>query len=168
MKIDSSNVSVIVPPGRYILGDPCYSISGDHWDELLETCDYFEQPVGHVSVSVPAKNFVYERFHVLGFQTAYGDGTYKGSDGNSYSVDAGLIGLVPVELAEALGALDETSPNYVSGKVIVEFHVPTTCSNEGGYMKFGNIVIDTEGYDEDDYEGEDDDYWDPAGQPCPQ
>ena len=43
--------------------------------------------------------------------TAYGDGTYKGTDGTEYDVDAGDIGLVPLELIEDPEGL-------VCGKVI--------------------------------------------------
>lgn len=38
--------------------------------------------------------------------TAFGDGTYTGSDGTIFPVDAGVIGLVPLELVEKHGCLE--------------------------------------------------------------
>lgn len=38
------------------------------------------------------------KFAVSG--TAYGDGVYEGSNGKCYPVDAGVIGIVPLELVE--------------------------------------------------------------------
>ncbi len=50
------------------------------------------------------------KFAVAG--TAYGDGEYEGSDGKFYGVDAGVIGIVPLELVEnerglSLGSVHE-------------------------------------------------------------
>ena len=47
MKI--SKVEVEVPAGRYILGDPCYAVPDSEWMELLESCNYFENPIGTFS-----------------------------------------------------------------------------------------------------------------------
>jgi hypothetical protein len=147
MKIDYSTVTVMVDPGRYVLGDPCYLIRGNHWDELLETCDMFDQPIGHVTLTMPGSDFlVGKRYEILAFGTYYGDGTYQDNVGNTYNVDSGLIGLVPVELAEALGTLKE-------GDVIIEFREPNGwCSNENGVMCFGFNKIDTRKYYEEDEE----------------
>jgi len=38
--------------------------------------------------------------------TAYGDGTYYDSCGNEFSVDAGVIGVVPLELVEKVDGLE--------------------------------------------------------------
>jgi hypothetical protein len=46
MRIKS--VDVVVPAGQYVLGDPCYAVPDDKWDELLDSCNYFENPVGHI------------------------------------------------------------------------------------------------------------------------
>lgn len=134
--------SVVVPAGTYVLGDPCYSVPDEHWDALLESCDYFmDVPVGHVN-----------GFDVLGFSTKYGDGTYKGSDGKSYPVDAGMIGLVPIEFAvDKDGASD--------GRSVVTFNHPTTCTVNDGVLKFGSIVIDTDSDEYDEYDDDDDRYY---------
>lgn len=135
--------TLTVPAGKYYLGDPCYTVPTELWDELLDSCDCFNYETGKVN-----------GYTVYAFGTAYGDGVYLGSDGHEYPVDAGLIGLVPVEL--------NPKPMYAADPfTVVEFDVDTLCFNQGGYMTFGNISIDTtwgdgEDEDEDEYFEEDD------------
>ena len=138
MKI--SKVEVEVPAGSYVLGDPCYSFPDhDEWMELLESCEYFNAPIGTV-----------RKVNVVAFSTRWGDGRYRGTDGNSYAVDAGLIGLVPVEAlrSDADSLRDDLC-------TVVTFDKPTKCYTDGeGKLRFGHITIDTD--PQDDEEDEDD------------
>lgn len=52
--------------------------------------------------------------------TAYGDGTYTGSDGTEYPVDAGNIGLVPLELVAERSGLEEGKVVETPGTAIFE------------------------------------------------
>jgi hypothetical protein len=128
-------VSVVVPPGKYVLGDPCYSVPSERWDVACDTSDCFSRAVAKV----------YEH-HVLGFSTKWGDGVYRGSDGFRYGVDAGLIGLVPWELAK-----DNFDPEL---STIIEYTRETVVTNDDGLMNFGKVIIDTNdsGFDEEDEE----------------
>lgn len=139
MKI--SKVEVEVPAGHYILGDPCYAVPDDEWMELLESCDYFENPIGKIT----RRDKSYYR--IVAFGTRWGDGCYDGTDGNMYPVDAGLIGLVPVEL---LGSDVHALRGDLSK--IVTFDKPVKCSSDGeGKLRFGHITIDTDpAQDEED------------------
>jgi hypothetical protein len=116
-----SSKSVVVPAGRYVLGDPCYVVPDKDWGDLLASCNYFNQPVGSVG-----------DFKVLSFVTKWGDGCYQDNNGNTYPVDAGMIGLVPFAYAET-----------ESDSVIVSFSEPTLCQDDDGILKFGSYVIDT-------------------------
>ena len=137
--MEIKNVEVTVPAGQYVIGDPCYAVPYEDWDALLASCNYFQNPIGYVE-GINGKHFV------LAFGTRWGDGCYAGSDGKEYPVDAGLIGLVPVEL------VDDMSEHYGN---VVTFNKPTVCSSNGdGKLRFGGIVIDTdpeEEQDEDNY-----------------
>jgi hypothetical protein len=138
-----TNDSVIVPAGAYWLGDPCYSVPDEMWMPWLEAADFKGQD-GVLWARVPGTDH-----RVLGFSTAYGDGTYIGSNGFEYGVDAGLIGLVP----QALAPLPKY-PELVSAIVFVE---DTRCTTEDGVLIFGHVSINTadEGYDDDeDYDGQ--------------
>lgn len=130
--------SVIVKPGKYFLADPCYGVPNDLWSTLLDSCEFFTEPVGKVT-----RDGV--EYEVLGFSTAYGDGCYRGSDGFSYGVDAGLIGLVPEALCTDSDFTDSLG-------TWVTFTEPTECTNSGGNMTFGDITINTDDTDEDGYD----------------
>ena len=137
MKIVRSEV--IVPKGSYVIGDPCYAVPDKDWLPLLQSCNYFEDPIGTIKDET-------RQFSVLGFSTKWGDGSYRGSDGNVYPVDAGLIGLVPVEMVEELADHDGDYDG-----VIVKFDRDTLCVNDGsGKLKFGHITIDTDPSDEEE------------------
>ena len=135
-----SKVEVEVPAGSYVLGDPCYSFPDyDEWMELLESCNYFENPMGTISRGT-------DNYYVLAFSTRWGDGRYRGTDGNSYAVDAGLIGLVPVEAlrSDADSLRDDLC-------TVVTFDKPTKCYTDGeGKLRFGHITIDTDPQDDDE------------------
>jgi hypothetical protein len=135
--IDQGAKETTVPPGKYVLGDPCYTFPSGHWMALLDSCSFFnDSPVGKAA-----------GLEVVAFDTAYGDGCYSDNEGNQYPVDAGLIGLVPVYEGMPTDRLDLGT--------VVEFTEPTTCSTDGmGRMKFGHYEINTNDPDE----GEDDDY----------
>ena len=127
MKI--TKVEVTVPAGQYVLGDPCYAVPDRLWNELLNSCNCFNSPIGVISKG-GNKNYV------LGFGTCWGDGYYRGSNGLGYAVDAGLIGLVPIDIVENVSELED---------FIVNFDSPTVCkSNGNGKLSFGSIVIDTD------------------------
>ena len=137
MKIN--RVEVIVPKGTYVIGDPCYAVPDKNWDSLLQSCNFFNYPIGYVNDG--------KLLHpVMAFGTKWGDGSYHGTDGNVYPVDAGLIGLVPVEIVEELADHDGDYDG-----VIVKFDKDTLCVDDGsGKLKFGHITIDTDPSDEEE------------------
>jgi hypothetical protein len=131
MKI--KRVEVVVPEGSYVIGDPCYAVPDKDWDGLLQSCNYFESPIGYVKDGV-------QKFPVLAFGTKWGDGSYRGTDGRVYDVDAGLIGLVPVELVK----------NLAEHTILVS-NKDTLCIDDGsGKLTFGHITIDTDPSDEEE------------------
>jgi hypothetical protein len=137
-----SGTEVVVPAGTYFLGDPCYIISHDAgWMELLDSCGYFDgSPVGEV-----------HGCEVLAFGTKYGDGVYFDQLGRAFGVDAGLIGLVPVqpwehEVRKALGD--------GLGKLVV-FTEDSTCTSEDGLLTFGPVAVINTDPDDDEYDDED-------------
>ena len=128
--------TVKMPAGTYVIGDPCYSIKDEDWIPWLEAADYTKSHVMLANV---------EGQPVLGLGTAYGDGCYHDQKGNQYPVDAGMIGLVPLEIAEASGDYRPDLSN------VVDFPRPFKCSRkEDGTLTFGDIVIKTGDDDEED------------------
>ena len=131
------------PAGKYYVGDPCYVFSHDTntgGDKLLDHTEYFQNDV-----------YEFEGHPIWARSTAYGDGTYNDCQCRNYSVDAGLIGVVSLELFERDLAEIERLGH------IIEFAKPFEPKCEDGIFTIGHIVIDTKGYD-DSEEDDDDSY----------
>ena len=130
-----------VPPGKYVLGDPCYCFPNhEDWIALGDSCGWFEDsPVGIIT-------FNGTTYNVLGFHTRYGDGTYNDNQGNRYPVDAGMIGLVPYELASSNGTEFNEELHQ-----LIEFKHGAICTSNDGDLWFGKYHIDTNDTDEDEY-----------------
>lgn len=122
--------SAVVPAGTYVVGDPCYSIANDGWMDWLEAADFRNPDKGHVlQATIRGKVAV-------GVKTFAGDGCFTGTDGNEYGVDAGMIGLVPIEVAD--------KNDLGERRVVVTFDEPVTCFNDyDGNITLGDIVIAT-------------------------
>ena len=135
MKTNCEQIFTKVPAGKYFLGDPCYCFE-DSWSGIVD--QLYEKDRNGYTAEINGKT-------ILCFNTAYGDGGYYDSNHpeTEFSVDAGLIGLTPVELIE-------TSIDYVKDLgTFVEFTEETICeSHENGTLRFGDWFIDT-GYEEE-------------------
>ena len=121
----SPSVSVRVPPGTYILGDPGYAIPDEPWNEFVE------------NASRPDKNTIFGMVfghYVLAFRAYYGDGVYKDSEGFHYLVDTGQIGLVSTNMPRA---------NFSGTSDLIECDSPIECWQEKGVLHFGDLTIDT-------------------------
>lgn len=92
-----------LPKGTYFLGDPCYAIQDDErWQEVVNRMyDGSHNKDADVMV-VPSKSGKSDAKIFYG-STAYGDGRYEDQNGNEFPVDAGMIGLVPMSIAEPEG-----------------------------------------------------------------
>lgn len=118
-------------PGAYYIGDLCYVIP-DHKKWVREFCNNIDG-VSQISTGEPFAMF----------STAYGDGNYRDNIGREYGVDSGTIGCI------AVNAL--TKGEYIAFNKTLDlklghmeyFDKPFEVSNDGGILRFGNIVIDT-------------------------
>ena len=142
----SPELVVVLPAGRYFIGDPCYVIPDDLWDEFCELS---------LDKGTAGQGTGVLQFHghmMLAADTAFGDGTYTDQGGVEYGVDAGMLAVVP----EALGNQTDEGEMKRLGNV-VEFPSQFIAAACGGKFNFGGIYIDTAPVDEDD---EDVDYSD--------
>ena len=122
-----------LPEGKYYIGDPCYVINSGKWSEFCDV--YWDTPNGGI--------FDFDGFSVCAFNTQWGDGCYPASNGAMLSVDAGLIGAIP--LALCLGG-DR------SEGTVVEFARSFLCHRDtNGLLHFGDFTVMTG--DEDDEDG---------------
>jgi hypothetical protein len=136
--------AVLMPAGTYFVGDPCYAVPDDRWHEWLALADpdvFGPNPTRNDGGCARVLNAELDGHPVLGIGTAYGDGVYQDKQGNSFPVDAGLIGLVSVGLIE-----DKVRDDL---GVIWTFERPFECSYRDGVIVLGDFEINTEDEEED-------------------
>lgn len=144
--------NVIVQPGIYYLGDPCYVVEGKEWDDLLESCGTFQNQIGNI-----------KGYQVAAQQTAHGDGEYgystvtdknilidpktirlNATNATKISVDSGLIALVPFELIDPVAIQAWVDADQGDIGCWVEIKEPTNFSYNTGTIELGPIYIDTD------------------------
>jgi hypothetical protein len=123
----------LAPAGTYYIGDICYFLNEKIYDRIFGGKDY--------------ESGLYIRKSDNAFfmvdNTAWGDGLYNGSDGFEYGVDAGIIGIVSVDLG----------PSHEGGEVyggkLHTFKEPVEMKFGNGIFRFKSnskyLVIDTAG-----------------------
>jgi len=122
--------------GKYYIGDPCYAVEKqDDWAKLLEKTNFFRN-----------EKQKYKGYPIFAGATTYGDGVYEDNEGRTYFVDAGLIGIMPIE------CIDKKCCNVENLGNIIDFEDDFNVSIEDGVFKFGNILINTGNDDKDEYE----------------
>jgi hypothetical protein len=83
-----TNRQFLLPAGEYYIGDLCYVLGDDVYDNVFGGTGY---EAGLYQEKGTGRTFLVNN-------TAYGDGEYTGSDGNKFAVDAGIIGICPKSL----------------------------------------------------------------------
>lgn len=147
--MSKSKNSNYFPAGKYYIGDPCYAVKDGKWIELVETTGCFGL---HNKFEIPYDNwndglFLYNGKKCFAEGTAYWVGSYQDNKGRIYGVDAGLIGIMPLECCDG---------NLMDGGNIVEFEKPFYVSANNGVFEFGNVIINTR--DDEDNDTDDEDY----------
>ena len=145
----------VFPPGKYVIGDPCYHVPDDEWDPVLTESDFFNMRGSGGAGERGKCHATFKKANgelgtVVAFSTKYGDGVYEDHQGRKYGVDAGLIGIIP--LAD-VDQLDESLAH------VVEFKSHFRCYDADGVLVFGDVMINTCDEDSDEDFGDlDNDY----------
>jgi hypothetical protein len=134
-------IRTLLPAGDYYIGDLCYVIPDDEsWSDFL---DGYWATLEYNSTQDYGGGFKFRGRDIFAANTAYGDGSYLGSNDKRYDVDAGLIGALPVELC-SLPAADHGD--------IETFSEPFWALYDNGKFMIGDIVIRTAGEERDEEE----------------
>lgn len=94
-RLSNLNEEFELPPGAYMLGDPCYFVAANQWSTACDNIGNRDSAM----FELPSEEKYWktkETGTVLMLSTIHGDGTYAGSNGFGYGVDAGLLGAVDV------------------------------------------------------------------------
>jgi len=152
----------------HLIGDPCYFLHTQDVDPMAT--DYMEgQHMENQWVQGFCATLFEEQkaedfdghFEYLGHPifvhgTAYGDGSYEGTDGRSYYVDSGLIGAIPVQLIEHEVVQDMLKQPHVRAVSMTRNNLEVS-EYDGGTFVFrhseGLLEIETD--PEEEYECED-------------
>lgn len=124
--------NMTLPAGRYYIGDLCYALKKSVYDSVFGDNayrgGYYNTKDGFFFVD----------------RTAYGDGSFKGSNGYEYGVDAGIIGIA------SMGVCNPEKEVY--GGTLHTFTEPVECNfrnrhNENGFFEFTSgsfhLIINT-------------------------
>ena len=116
-----------LPAGRYYIGDLCYALKDTIYHGVFGENGYKS---GHYKIV--AGEFLVDR-------TAYGDGSYTGSNDFAYGVDAGIIGIASMSVCN--------SEEHVYGGTLHTFTEPVECVFRSGLFTFKSaswyLEIDT-------------------------
>jgi len=160
----------LMKKGTYIIGDLCYLINDEKWDELCK--NEFHKNDGDFidfnfyNLETKENTTIKSWWHT----TAYGDGCYEYSISSrkdiknkelfkrGFPVDAGLIGIVPFEILNSLLVNDGLNKDSIlesSCLMVVEIENDFEPRYENGTFVFKNFEIYTSDEDlEDDEEEE--------------
>ena len=124
--------------GVYYVGDLCYVIRDDDWDEVCSiTTTKTECLHGEFALSDGRKFAMYG--------TYWGDGEYCDQQKRRYLVDSGTIGCVL--MSDITGRKNDIRLDDIfdtRGGQVIEFKEDFyTNRNEDGVIKIGHVVIDT-------------------------
>jgi hypothetical protein len=116
--------------GEYYVGDLCYVLSDEQWDELCDKMAVHD--MGYFELSDKTKVCIYH--------TAYGDGEYESNVGTLHPVDSGTIGCV---LASKI--VKEVKKSQIKDfGAIIKFDTDFECSvTAKGVLTFGPVKIST-------------------------
>jgi len=99
------------------IGDPCYVLQDELWDDVCDQIFKGGKETGHV-ITV---NYKGNDLSFIQCGTAYGDGCFSSQTGFEYGVDAGILAIVPEELIhddynldDSLGKLFEIETDNIS------------------------------------------------------
>lgn len=110
----------------FYIGDICYVLDDNIYHGIWGKADYkdgaYETPEGY-------------KFAVVG--TEYGDGCYYGLFGDEYGVDAGVIGIVPLELCNDTDRYGNRIENL--GRVVREIGKFSITRDERGTITVENM-----------------------------
>ncbi len=128
---------VVLPAGHYVVSDPCYVLSDARYRERDDS--FLTQLFDHSRDGYDQTEFKMLGHRWACFNTTYGDGSYMSNIGVEFSVDAGSIACMPLELADKYTESATYTHDFYSD---TEFEC--YFEDKGGVIVFGDIRIITD------------------------
>jgi len=138
LNVTELGVDMSMPAGKYYIGDLCYVMTDEEWEE-------------YCTLTTDGTKFVDGEFQFKDgrafatYGTKYGDGVYYDEYGFSYSVDSGGIGCILVKDIRKKDTEDRLDFGAVM-KFEKDFVTGGGRGTEGwqGDIQFGHIIIETD------------------------
>lgn len=127
-----------MPAGRYYVGDLCYVMEDDEWNEFCSITIRDGNCLDGEFVMSDGRRFAT-------YGTRWGDGGYQDQAGRMYSVDAGLIGCIRVEDIRAAKYTDiSTLGNIIDFAADFETYSDRGNRKWDGVIRIGSVRIETD------------------------
>lgn len=136
-RILNSEVEFTLPAGKYYVGDLCYVFPDPEWGIFFHDAQD-QAPEGQHWSAITEGAFEVDSKCFWYHSTAFGDGGYEDQNGHMYCVDAGIIGIIPFELAQYSDLEDLLNLGNV-----VTFDSEVVCKYSDGTFFIGDLVIPT-------------------------
>lgn len=154
------NNTTKLPPGRYLICDPCYALSDNDYEELIRPGIEAWERIRGISDPVEVER-LREEAHMAGmgvrdirghamavFHTAYGDGRYPCRKAwkrlNDCPVDSGKISAVPAGLIDERKFASHFGDGRPMKANIVDMDTESQCEYDDGDIRFGDVSVHTD------------------------
>jgi hypothetical protein len=134
-------MSTLLPPGDYLIIDPCYILKGPRYLSLMDAAYADGSSIVRTDPQTGAL--------FAASWTATGDGAYADQEGYWYGVDSGTLACLPLAMVDAaalatLPVHDRSEGQVCCGR-LVTFAQPSPCRpcDAEGVIRFGHIAIQT-------------------------
>jgi hypothetical protein len=125
----------MMPAGRYYVGDLCYVMTDEEWDEVCGLLFEGRSDHGCNEGEFTLKDG--RRF--VTYNTKYGDGRYESNMWTDHSVDSGGIGCIRLEDIRRGDTFDDIK----TFGAVMNFAVDFATGKEDGVIQFDRVMIDT-------------------------
>jgi len=125
----------MMPAGKYYVGDLCYVMTDEEWDEVCGLLFEGRSDHGCNEGEFTLKDG--RRF--ASYHTAYGDGRYESNMWTDHSVDSGGIGCIRLEDIRRGDTFDDIK----TFGAVMNFPVDFVTGKEDGVIQFDRVTIDT-------------------------
>jgi hypothetical protein len=133
----------MMPAGEYYIGDLCYVMSEEEWDEFCSITIQGNRCLDGEFVLSDGRRFAT-------YGTAWGDGSYFDQHRHEYAVDAGLIGCILIKDIK----IEKNNILELGNVVKIDYDFTTSGGRDwNGVIHIGPIRIETNAPDfDEDYD----------------
>ncbi|EQA7786830.1 hypothetical protein ACX818_001424 [Acinetobacter baumannii] len=129
----------LLPPNKYIVIDPCYVLTDEVYDKMIDQSIISSQPQ-LIDLNGDGKP-------MMVCSTLYGDGYYESNLGVYFPVDSGQIAVIPLELCDSDALNDAWNQQH---SFLIEGEINFDYDTLDGTITVNHLEIYTGGLDSDE------------------